>query len=186
MNDISSLLDQVAQNRFDPGVNSKGSLPDSAGLYFVCLKDGIGLPNLFQSVTFTDFNGSKVLYVGIAGTPNSKRKSLRERDYRDHFERNNAGKSTLRKSLGVTFGYKLIPRDRDPSTGKTKFGDRDEAELSNWMKRSLLLFYTKHPTPWLYEDHLIEMFNPPLNLGGNTNSVNAQFRANISKLRNPN
>jgi len=183
--DINGLPSQLSQNRFDPDLNSRSSLPDSAGLYLVCLKVAATLPKLFDSVTFCEFNGSKVLYVGIAGTEKSKRKSLRERDYGDHFERNNAGKSTLRKSLGVIFGYKLIPRDRDPSTGKTKFADKDEAMLSSWMKQSLFLYYAKHPTPWIHEDELIERLNPPLNLGRNNNSVNLEFRKKVSQLRNP-
>ena len=41
--------------------------------------------------------------------------SIRKRDYQQHFIGNNAGKSTLRKSLGSLMGFPKIPRDKNLS-----------------------------------------------------------------------
>ncbi len=181
---IDDLLIQLSQNRIDPAANSMNSVPESTGLYLVLLKAGVTLPKLFNKVKFSEFNNSMLLYIGIAGSEKSKRNNLRKR-INDHFEGNNAGKSTLRKSIGVIFGYKLIPRDKNPRTGKTKFSAKDEEQLSNWMKQSLFLYFSQHSTPWTVEDELIEKYNPPLNLSGNKNTINANFREIVSQLRNP-
>jgi hypothetical protein len=110
--------------------------------------------------------------------------SLRTRDYRQHFIGNNAGRSTLRKSLGVLFGYKLIVRDNNPSNGKTKFEQTDESKLSDWMRQNLLMFFLPTTNYAVTEIALINHFNPPLNLKDNHNSINADFRKLLSNMRN--
>jgi hypothetical protein len=181
--DIEGVLNQILQNRFDPAIDSKDMLPDKPGIYFICLKHEIALPKLFDGVVFTELNESRIMYIGIAGKENTNRKSLWDRGFENHFEGNNSGKSSVRKSLGVIFGYKQIPRDREPCNGKTKFGENDEANLSQWMKQSLFLHFAKHSSPWTVESRLIKRFNPPLNLLGNRNPVNALFRKTVSRLR---
>mgnify|MGYP003885950985 CR=1 FL=1 len=117
-----------------------------------------------------------MIYTGIAG------KSLRKRDYKQHFK-GNAGGSTLRKSLGVLFGYKQIPRDKAPYSRKTKFGNTNEQELSDWMCDNLIMFFLPTSSFSSIEIKLINHFNPPLNLKGNDNSINSDFRQLLSRLR---
>ncbi len=179
---IRPLTARLATNRFDPLVDDGSRFPNKPGIYSICLRDAADPPPHCGQVTFTNFKRLRVLYVGIAGTEGTKRASLRARAYFNHFG-GNAGGSTVRKSLGVLFGYKQIPRDRDPTTGKTKFSARDESALSNWMRTSLVVFFAQQSRPWEFEDALIARFNPPLNLDKNANPVNAGFRASLSALR---
>lgn len=176
-NDLNFLLKTFKQNRFDPNADSETTILDQAGNYIICLKLNSKFPIVPITPTLTSFNGLKVIYTGIASG------SLRSRDYRQHFKGNNAGRSTLRKSLGVLFGYKLIPRDKDPSNGKTKFGETDEQKLSDWMSQNLLMFFLPATDFADIEKALINHFNPPLNLKDNHNSINADFRKLLSNLR---
>ena len=105
---------------FDPKKHDSEHIPDNPGNYIVCLKKGSKLPDVGESCTMKTYHELNAIYTGIAG------KSLRKRDYRQHFTGNNAGSSTLRKSLGSMFGYAKIARDIDPSNGKTKFQETDE------------------------------------------------------------
>jgi hypothetical protein len=76
-----------------------------------------------------------------------------------------------------------VSRDKDPKTGKTKFGNDDEAILSHWMKDNLIMFFLANKDHANLERILITQFNPPLNLGGNNNQVNLEFRQLLSSLR---
>ena len=116
------------------------------------------------------------MYTGVAS------KSFRNRDYKSHFG-NNAGRSMLRKSLGVLLGYNQIPRDNNPHSGKTKFEEMDEAELTRWMKTNLLMYYFINSDWKLDELQLINYFNPPLNLKDNHNKENFEFRQYLRKMR---
>lgn len=175
--DLTSLLQTFKQNRFDPTTDSEITIPDKSGNYILCLKPNSNLPKVSISPTLTSFDGLKVIYTGIAGG------SLRSRDYRQHFKGNNAGRSTLRKSLGVLFGYKQIPRDSAPSNGKTKFGLTDEQKLTEWMINNLVMYFLPTTNFDSIEIKLINHFNPPLNLKDNHNSINADFRKLLSSLR---
>ena len=162
---------------FDPQINSFHHIPDNSGNYLVCLKKDSNLPDIAVNYEMVDYQSFRVIYTGIAGT------SLRNRDYKKHFIGNNAGSSTLRKSLGSLFGYPKIARDKDPNTGKTKFNEIDEIELSKWMKSNLVLFFLSNMNPNKFEDELIKIFNPPLNLSKNKNTINLEFRKKLSELR---
>ncbi len=152
-------------------------IPDNPGNYIVCLKRGSKLPDIGVSCTMKTYKELNVIYTGIAG------KSLRKRDYKQHFTGNNAGSSTLRKSLGSMFGYPKIARDKDPSNGKTKFNETDEIKLSEWMKSNLVLYFKSNSSPDELENELISELNPPLNLSKNSNIINQQFRKILSELR---
>ena len=130
--DFTTILQRFKANRFDPLLDCESTIPDRAGNYILCLRSNSKLPKVSIEPTLKVFDGLQVIYTGIAGG------SLRSRDYRQHFKGNNAGRSTLRKSLGVLFGYKQIPRDNDPTTGKTKFGFLDEINLTEWMCENLI------------------------------------------------
>ncbi len=174
--DISKVLETFVSNRFDPAIDQSSSLPNIAGNYLVCLKSLSKLPAASIVPKINTFDGLDVIYTGIAS------KSLRTRDYKTHFQ-GNAGRSTLRKSLGVLFGYKLIPRDRDPTTGKTKFCDAHESILSKWMRENLVIYFLECSEYLKVEMALIERFNPPLNLQGCNSRVNQAFRKLLSSLR---
>lgn len=176
-NDLNFLLKTFKQNHFDPNADSETIIPDQSGNYIFCLKSNSNFPTVPIIPTLSNFNGLKVIYTGIASG------SLRRRDYRQHFKGNNAGRSTFRKSLGVLFGYKLIPRDKDPNNRKTKFWETDEKKLSDWMSQNLLLFFLPTANFVEIEITLINHFNPPLNLKDYHNSINAEFRKLLSNLR---
>lgn len=171
------ILESFKANSFDPKIDVETKIDDSPGNYIICLRKNVKLPIVSISPTLTKFEGLNVIYTGIAGG------SLRTRDFRQHFKGDNAGRSTLRKSLGVLFGYKLIPRDKDPNTGKTKFNIKDEQELSEWMLTNLIMFFLPTADFNSIEIKLINQFNPPLNIKDNHNEINADFRRILSSLR---
>lgn len=173
-------LSKNLKNRFtlfDPNRCTSDEIPDNPGNYIICLKKGSQLPDIGVEYEMKTYQGLNVIYTGIAG------KSLRKRDYRQHFTGNNAGSSTVRKSLGFLFGYPKIARDKNPSNGKTKFKKSDEIKLSEWMKSNLVLFYKSNMSPDTLENELIEELNPPLNLSKNKSSINHKFRKKLSELR---
>lgn len=175
--DIDEILDIFKSNCFDPKLDKEAKIDNSCGNYILCLRKNSKLPTVPISPTLTKFEGLNVIYTGIAG------RSLRTRDFRQHFKGNNAGRSTLRKSLGVLFGYKLIPRDKDPNTGKTKFNTEDEQKLTEWMLANLIMFFLPTTDFNSIEIKLINEFNPPLNIKDNHNDINADFRRLLSGLR---
>ena len=82
---------------FDPLRDTEMSLPDSPGNYIVVLRNSSILPEIGAKPVMKnlEIDGRQfdVIYTGISS------KSLRKRDYGQHFTGNNAGRSTLRKSL---------------------------------------------------------------------------------------
>ena len=176
---INSILEKFRINRFDPTVDSETKVHDAPGNYILCLRKNSTLPAVPLTPTLTIFEGLDVIYTGIASG------SLRKRDYRQHFN-GNAGRSSLRKSIGVLFSYKQIPRDKDPDSGKTKFDEQDEQKLTNWMHSNLIMFFLPTMEFNTIEIMLIDHFNPPLNLKDNHNSINAEFRKLLSALRSSN
>src|SRR5690554_3035638 len=175
--DLKSNLEIFKINRFDPQTDSETIIANSSGNYILCLKKNSNLPTVSIKPVLTSFDGLQVIYTGIAGG------SLRTRDFRQHFKGNNAGRSTLRKSLGALFGYNQIPRDSDPTTGKTKFNIKDEIKLSEWMCNNLIMYFLPTSDFNKIEIKLINHFNPPLNLKDNSNIINFDFRRLLSSLR---
>lgn len=174
---LNSNLDAFKQNCFDPTADNETIIANSSGNYILCLRKNSKLPLVSIKPILINFEGLQVIYTGIAGG------SLRTRDFRQHFKGNNAGRSTLRKSLGVLFGYKQIPRDKDPNTGKTKFANTDELKLSDWMHNNLIMFFLPTLNFDSIEIELINHFNPPLNLKDNNNLINLDYRRLLSNLR---
>jgi len=174
---LTKALIDFAKNKFEPNKDLENIIPDTCGNYIICLKKQSKLPKSEYKVELQTFDGLNVVYTGIAGT------SLKKRDYRQHFK-GNSGSSTLRKSLGVLFGYKLIPRDKSPESRKTKFDLNDESKLSEWMNLNLIMYFLPNSDFEDLENKLIDKLNPPLNLSKNKNLINESFRKNLSKLRN--
>ncbi len=171
------ILDGFKKNCFDPILNNENEIDDKAGNYIICLREKSSLPKTKIDPSYHYFNNYKVIYNGISSN------SLRTRDYRQHFKGNNAGRSTLRKSLGVLFGYDKIPRSKGESKGRIKFNEIDEQKLTEWMNKNLVMFFYSTNDYEEMELMLINYFNPPLNLKDNHNEVNKEFRAMISDLR---
>ncbi len=172
---------------FNPMKDNSSNLPNIPGNYLIVLRESSQLPpiEITPELHAIDYKGNlyQVIYTGIST------KSIRERDYKQHFTDNNAGKSTLRKSLGSLMGFSKIPRDKNnPHNKKTKFNEEDEKKLSKWMKENLLIFYNienkeKKQIENL-EKKLINDYNPPLNILGNNNLINHEYRALLKNLRN--
>lgn len=170
---------------FDPMKDCCSTLPNIPGNYLIVLRPSSQLPQsgITPELRTVEYENIKyeVIYTGISNA------GIRDRDYKQHFAGNNAGKSTLRKSLGCLMGFTKISRDKNKSRNKkTKFNKEDEEALSVWMKENLLLLYctgnsTEEIDKW--EQELINLYNPPLNLLHNKNIVNKEYRANLKKLR---
>lgn len=167
--------------KFDLLTSDKNKIPNAPGNYIVVLREGTSLPEIGIEPIYTlvDYEGTsyRVIYTGLASD------SLQERDYKQHFTGNNAGRSTLRKSLGSLMGFKKIPRDKEPGNGKTKFVEQDEAALSVWMQSNLLLFFKIDGNFEEAEKKLINEMNPPLNIQSNTNEINREYRKLLTVLR---
>ena len=165
---------------FDPMTMDSNTLPNVAGNYVFLLCKGSQLPKVdiepkIPEVTL-DGNTYQAIYTGIAS------ENLRQRVYRTHFVSNNASRSTLRKSIGSLIGYDLIPRKEGDLKHK-KFKPANEEKLTEWMMSNMLLAFVENADPEPLEEKLIAELNPPLNLDKNTNMVNKEFRALLSKLR---
>jgi len=160
---------------FLPSKHVHWDLPDKPGNYIICLNKGVELPHYGFDVKYSTLQDKKVLYTGIG-------ESLRNRDYKQHFS-GNAGSSTLRLSIGVLLGYERIYRDKNKIKRKFKFHANHENELSIWMKENLVMYYLTGDNCSEIEKFLIKTLNPPLNLRGNTNRDNFDFRKKLTSLR---
>lgn len=176
-NEFYLNLELFKKNCFDPQKDHQKVIADSSGNYILCLKKNSKLPIISFTPILTIFEELEVVYTGVTKI------SLRKRDYKQHFTGNNAGASTLRKSLGVLFGYEQIMRDKSPNNDKTKFSKEDEQKLSEWMYNNLVIFFLPNTNFDQVEIELINHFNPPLNLKSNKNLINSDFRQLLSKLR---
>ncbi|MDE5874090.1 MAG: hypothetical protein K2H15_00470 [Muribaculaceae bacterium] len=170
---------------FNPAVDKESKIADCPGRYVILLCKGSSLPTAGIDYTpcTVSYKGEEyeLIYVGISN------KSLRKRDYHQHFKGNNAGQSTLRKSLGSLMGMKKTYRsegERGKSSPKIKFIDDDEEKLSEWMQENLLLLFKSDGNPGEKEKNMIALLNPPLNIQYNSNIINSQFRSNLTRLRN--
>lgn len=180
--EYEDLLNELLGNIFIPEVDLPTKLPDTSGAYLICAKDIDILPVKMKELEYTYINDLPVIYVGIAGRPTSKVKSLRKRDYRNHFN-GRARTSTLRKSLGVLFGFEK-EYEREIKNSKYKFISEHEEKLSNWMKSNLVMHFVTIANPMEFEIYMIKTYEPPLNLKDNNSEKNREFRKELSYLRN--
>ncbi|MCB2342898.1 GIY-YIG nuclease family protein [Clostridium estertheticum] len=178
---MKELLSKLLENTFIPTIDTPTKLPDEAGAYLICAKDTDLLPEGMKELEYTYVNGLPVIYVGIAGRPTSRVKSIRKRDYRNHFN-GKARSSTLRKSLGVLFGFEK-EYENETNNLKYKFIDAHEEKLSKWMKDNLIMHFVRIDNPMEFEIYLINTYEPPLNLKDNKSEKNRDFRKELSRLR---
>ena len=172
---------------FNPQKDSKDQLPKEAGNYVVLLRKETPFPTELVShkpiIHDIKLNGKEyqLIYTGIA-KPDSKSSNLKKRIADIHFgDKTNAGKSTLRLSLGSLMGYIKIYRDQRKQHKKFKI--EDELKLTEWMKENLLVLYYENSSCKQDEEKMISVLNPPLNIDDNNNSENEEFRDELSSLR---
>lgn len=177
-------MKQIETNKlFDPTNMPKGLPVEAPGNYIFLLRPDVTLPTnmIAEQPEFTTltYEGMeyRVLYTGVT------KDSLYKRVFKIHLTGNNAGKSTLRKSLGCLWGYTFVARDKKPDSTKTKFADKDEVSITAWMRRSLLVLFVPNSNFDADEQDLIDTFNPPLNLDKNHNAVNLNYRQQLKLLR---
>ena len=164
---------------FNPVTGSPKEIPEGAGNYFIVLKDGHSLPDVGLPVVMAKYRGMDIVYTGVAGSSSGLRRRITWAHFGD-----NAGRSTLRLTLGVLMGFKPIPRDvSNPHNGHTRFLPEEEKRLTDWMKDNLQVYYFPNDDYEAVEEELIASLNPPLNLMKNYNPVNSELRSHISYLR---
>ena len=168
---------------FDPTNMVKGLPVEAPGNYIFLLRPDVVLPTdmIAEQPVFTtlmyDGTAYRVLYTGVT------KDSLYRRVFKIHLTGNNAGRSTLRKSLGCLWGYTFVARDKKPNSTKTKFADMDETSITVWMRKNLLVLFVPNSNFEADEQELIDTFNPPLNLDKNHNTVNLNYRQQLKVLR---
>jgi hypothetical protein len=178
---LKELLNKLLENTFIPTIDMPTKLPDEAGAYLLCAKNTDVLPARMKELKYSYVNGLPVIYVGISGRPTSRVKSIRKRDYRNHFN-GKARSSTLRKSLGVLFGFEK-EYESEINNLKYKFIDEHEEKLSKWMKDNLIMHFVTIENPMEFEIYLINTYEPALNLKDNKSEKHSEFREELSQLR---
>ncbi|MDE6772062.1 MAG: hypothetical protein K2J49_05620 [Muribaculaceae bacterium] len=170
---------------FDPESDGENKIVNAPGNYAVLLRPGSHLPEceVRYKPSMVKYKGAEyeVVYVGVSSN------SLRERDYKKHFNGNNAGQSTLRKSIGSLMGLKKTLRsaaEAEKRKPKTKFVNSDEKWLTEWMRKNLILLFKNNSNYKDIEKEMIKDLNPPLNIKENPNYENMEFRSHLTKLRN--
>lgn len=162
---------------FDPQNNARTDLPKVNGNYIVTIRDIKLFPTHGIEIITPIFRGHHVIYTGVAS------KSLRNRIGSQHLGLN-AGRSTLRQSIGCLMGFTQIPRDKSKlENGMVKFIEVEERALLEWIQKNLLFYYLPNSFPSELEDELIRIMNPPLNIQKNHNPVNTEIRDLIKCLR---
>ena len=156
---------------YDPLQDDINSIPDQKGCYLIVSRTVDYLPLQMRELDFNVFDEKPIIYCGITN------KSLRHR-FSTHLN-GTARNSTLRKSLGVMFGYKRYYYQ----DCRYRFIDGHEAILSDWMKANLLFYYLETDNTEETEAKLINLLSPPLNIQGNYSEINFAFRENLKTQR---
>jgi hypothetical protein len=98
---------------------------------------------------------------------------------KDHYAGNAYG-STLRLSLGCLLSDQLGIRLQEREGSKSKTFGQGEELLSEWMAQNAFVAWMLESEPWLYEQELIRLASPPLNLQGNRDHP---FYPKLSRIR---
>ena len=167
---MQKILSEFAP--FLPIVDDRHIIPKEKGVYMFLLKEGARLPKNAKGIRYESLFGMRVLYVGISS-------NIYKRLIRQHLR--DGGISTLRKTLGVLWGYQLILRSA--RSKKTRFSVEDEAELTEWMRKNTVFYFLKSVRHVELEQDVIRHLRPVLNLKGNNDEINAKFRGTIKLQR---
>ena len=151
------------------GKLSELAAPPAPGVYAYFL-DGVELPGVSNP-------GEGPVYVGLSS-------NLAQREFDTHFAEGKTGFSTLRRSIGAVLKSELDLHPRPRGTGASdtnfrnyRFDDKGERQLSEWMRRSLLVAVQPVADPNAVEDALISLACPPLNLKGWANPEAAHIKS---------
>ena len=147
----------------------------TAAIYAFYLRERSTLPPIVCDET-------RLLYVGMT-------ESCLE--IRDHFEHENSGFSTLRRTLGAllksALRLKAIPRSAGPSKTNVRnfrFRDSDEKKLTEWMRDHLVYSYVAVEGDVRgVERNVIAALRPPLNLTGCRNPYQSELRVRRKDCR---
>jgi hypothetical protein len=152
--DLSQIIQELRQTRCRP---ADLDAPDSGGVYAVYVR---------RSDALSPFSPSAdgLIYVGVTS-------NLARRELENHFNSENSGFSTLRRSLGSilksTLGLTAIPRApgaSDTNVRNFRFTPEDDAELTTWMHENLEVGLCVRADYDDIEDDLIARLEPVLNL----------------------
>jgi len=154
---------------YNPEIDDRHIIPKGrSGIYIICLKEGAALPANEQKLIYRKFRGLRVLYVGISG-------NIYKRIIRQHLK--DRGVSTLRKTLGVFWKFRLILRNS--KSKKTYFSIEHESTLTAWLMESTVVYFEATDEHIYHEQRLIKRLCPVFNLKGNTDELNEQSRKEI-------
>ena len=166
---------------YNPRKDSKDLLPNKAGNYVVLLKKETPFPmegvENVPVIHDMELGGEtyQLIYTGSTSV-------LQRRIGVNHFgDATDAGRSTLRLSLGCLMGFTKIFRERTEE--HMKFKGSDEQRLTEWMHEHLLILYYENSNYKTDERSMIFALNPPLNINRNRWKENAEFRSELSYLR---
>lgn len=166
---------------FDPNYDDSSSMPKNPCVYMIALREGHSMPchctDMHPQFTFYNYADTKlaVLFVGKSKT------NLWGLTYKSHFECGRTISSSLHKYIGLLLGYKI----KGCNFNNTYFSSEDDKNVSEWMRKNLVILYCYDNTDNIEtsELELIKQYNPPLNLKGNNNEVNKEFRKALSDIR---
>jgi hypothetical protein len=153
--------------------------PDTNGIYGMFL---------IESSSLKEFGaGGRLIYIGIA------KNSLKDRDFNDHFNTRNSGRSTLRRSIGailkVDLSLKAIPRGGSTDSLRYENYKFDNEEiLTEWMITNLNIGYWAPIEFFTYkqirdlEMNLTIEYKPTLDLDNRTRKYNPKA-TELQRLR---
>jgi len=151
---VDQIILQLKKTRSANGVSR---VPSQPGIYIFHL-------NGDASVGSFQLNRDRALYVGSSS-------NLAEREFDNHFNSEQTGFSTLRRSLGAILRIQLdltvLPRGSGSSESNFrnyKFQSDGEKRLTNWMKQYLDFGFCEVHDYDTQERLVIERLQPLLNL----------------------
>jgi hypothetical protein len=149
---------------------SHAEVPSECGVYGVFLKASEDLKGFSK-------NPDSLIYIGSSS-------DLSKREFEHHFNSENTGFSTLRRSIGAIFkeefGLTAIPRSSGSSKTNVKnykFLPEGEEKLTNWMIGNLEVGIRSLSDYKSIEKSLISFLMPPLNLKGWDNPYRREIKA---------
>lgn len=166
--------------------HERGGLPPQPGLYAWWATEGAigGLPAKAHARAEL---GLVLLYVGIAPNRPESSATIRSRVMNNHLS-GNTGSSTFRFTLAALL---LDDLGFHPVQTTTKFvlPPKENRVLTTWQEEHLRLTWCVTSHPWLREDEVIAVMEPPLNLAANAKhpyySTLKQARAAFRRASKP-
>lgn len=153
-------------------------VPDAPGIYGWWFDDAlVGVPKS-ESL---DFDGRRLLYVGIAPSAPAKSGASSKRTLRDRLKNHTRGPiatSTLRRTLASLVGSELGLSVARSSNGKLALSRENEQSLTEWMTLHARVAWMVNSSPWEIESALIKS-GPrlPLNIKESSDPYRLELKA---------